>query len=102
MRFHSRSALVKVAAGATIFSVLLAAPALVFAWGEVGHRISGEAAAMKMPPSMPAFFRKAVQQLGYLNPEPDRWRDRGESAFDPALSQGTAPEHFMDIEMAPP
>jgi hypothetical protein len=102
MRFNTRSALVKVAAGATILSALLVAPAVVFAWGEVGHRISGEAAALEMPPSTPAFFRNAVQQLGYLNPEPDRWRDRGESTFDPALSQGTAPEHFIDIEMASP
>jgi len=102
MRFHSRSALIKVAAGATIFTAILAAPALLFAWGEVGHRISGEAAAIKMPPSTPSFFRNAVQQLAYLNPEPDRWRDRGESTLDPALSQGTAPEHFIDIEMAPP
>src|SRR5689334_15134571 len=102
MRFQRHSALVKVAVGATVLCALLAAPAVVFAWGEVGHRISGEAAALKMPPSMPAFFRNAVQQLGYLNPEPDRWRDRGESTIDPALGQGTAPEHFIDIEMAPP
>src|SRR6476661_4553301 len=102
MRFHSRSALIKLATGAAILGANLVAPAVVFAWGEVGHRISGEAAALNMPPSMPAFFRNAVQQLGYLNPEPDRWRDRGESNLDPALSQGTAPEHFIDIEMAPP
>src|SRR5690349_5094552 len=86
MRFHSRSALIKAAVAATVFSAILVAPAVLFAWGEVGHRISGEAAALKMPPSTPVFFRNAVQQLGYLNPEPDRWRDRGESTFDPALN----------------
>jgi hypothetical protein len=102
MRFNSRSAFVKVSAGATIVIASLVAPALLFAWGEVGHRISGEAAALKMPPSTPAFFRNATTQLSYLNPEPDRWRDRGESTIDPALGQGTAPDHFIDMEMASP
>jgi hypothetical protein len=102
MRVHSRSALIKIAAGATVIVASLVAPALLFAWGEVGHRITGEAAALEMPPSMPAFFRNAAGQLGYLNPEPDRWRDRGEGTIDPALNQAGAPEHFIDIEMAPP
>ena len=42
----------------------------------VGHRITGEVAARRVPEAMPAFFRNATQQLAYLNPEPDRWRDR--------------------------
>ncbi|HEY9225927.1 MAG TPA: hypothetical protein VIP11_04725, partial [Gemmatimonadaceae bacterium] len=85
----------------TTLAAVLVAPALLFAWGEVGHRIIGEAAALEMPPSMPAFFRNAAKQLGYLNPEPDRWRDRTESTIDPALGNGGAPEHFIDMEMAP-
>src|SRR4029077_1156658 len=52
--------------------------------------------------SAPAFFRGAARQLAYLNPEPDRWRERTESAIDPALDRATAPEHFMDMEMVPP
>ncbi|MEP6491099.1 MAG: nuclease [bacterium] len=83
-------------------AAVLAAPALVFAWGEAGHRITGEAAALKLPASMPAFFRNASRQLAYLNPEPDRWRDRGESGLDPALDRATAPEHFIDMDMATP
>lgn len=55
-----------------------------------------------MPPSMPAFFRGASRQLGYLNPEPDRWRDRGESTIDPALGSGSAPDHFIDMELVSP
>ena len=77
-------------------------PPLVFAWGDVGHRITGEAAALALPPSTPAFFRNASRQLAYLNPEPDRWRERAESAIDPALDRATAPEHFIDMEMVPP
>lgn len=83
-------------------ATLLVVPALLFAWGDVGHRLSGEAAALKMPPSTPAFFRNAAKQLGYLNPEPDRWKDRAESQMDPALDRGTFPDHFIDIEMASP
>jgi hypothetical protein len=83
---------------------LLALPALllVAAWGDVGHRLTGEAAARMLPPSMPAFFRDAAPQLGYLNPEPDRWKDRTERSLDPALEGGTSPDHFIDMEMAPP
>ena len=82
--------------------MVLTVPVGLFAWGEVGHRASGEVAARRLPASMPAFFRNAVKQLAYLNPEPDRWRDRGERAIDPALDAATFPEHFIDLEMAPP
>jgi len=75
---------------------------LLAAWGDAGHRMTGEAAALELPPSMPAFFRSASRQLGYLNPEPDRWKDRAERTLDPALEGGTSPDHFIDIEMVPP
>lgn len=90
-----------VAVALTVVGVL-ALPAIGFAWGEAGHRITGEAAALTLPQAMPAFVRGAVKQLAYLNPEPDRWRSRDESALDPALDQGTAPDHFIDMEMVPP
>jgi hypothetical protein len=83
-------------------AALLAVPALVFGWGEVGHRLTGEAAALRVPGAMPEFFRDASRQLAYLNPEPDRWRNRAERALDPALDGGTAPDHFIDMEMVPP
>ena len=95
---RSRSVVVGLIASAAVLLV----PALVFAWGDVGHRLTGEAAAVEMPPSTPAFFRNASRQLSYLNPEPDRWRDRVESAIDPALDRGTSPEHFIDMEMVSP
>jgi hypothetical protein len=79
---------------------LVASVAVLVAWGDAGHRMTGEAAALKMPASTPAFFRNASSQLAYLNPEPDRWRDRGERALDPALDGATAPDHFIDMEMA--
>ena len=57
-------------------------------WGPHGHALSGRLAAMKMPLSTPRFFRSAVDRLSYLNPEPDRWKDRVESDLDKALVCG--------------
>jgi hypothetical protein len=97
-----RTHLPRVTALAIAFGAVLVLPALVFAWGAAGHRIIGEAAALELPSTMPAFFRNASRELGYLNPEPDRWHDRVETSIDPALDRATSPEHFIDMEMAPP
>jgi hypothetical protein len=86
--------------GATL--ALAGTAMLLVAWGEAGHRMTGEAAALSMPGSTPAFFRKASRELGYLNPEPDRWKDRGERSLDNALYGGTDAEHFFDSDMASP
>src|SRR5262249_7356958 len=83
-------------------SVIAMRPSIVEGWGPEGHEISGRAAAMKLPQEMPQFFRKSVDQLGYLNNEPDRWRDRTESTLDKAMSQAAAADHFIDLEMVPP
>lgn len=72
------------------------------AWGEVGHEIVGRSAAMKLPAQMPSFVRKSVNQLAYLNPEPDRWRAREESDIDKALDSAQSPDHFIDMEFVPP
>jgi hypothetical protein len=71
------------------------------AWGEVGHLLSGRAAALKLPNEMPKFFRKQVDQLSYLNPEPDRWRLREESNLDRGMDSAAAPDHFIDLEWVP-
>lgn len=83
-------------------AAILALPAIAFAWGEVGHYLTGEAAALRVPAAMPAFFRNATKQLAYLNPDPDRWRDRAESEIDPAMDQASAADHFINMEMVPP
>ena len=51
---------------------------------------------------MPAFFRAAAEQLSYLNPEPDRWKDRVERAIDPALEGGTSSDHYIDMDLVNP
>jgi hypothetical protein len=91
----------KVVGGGRLVAVAISVIVLT-AWGDAGHRMTGEAAALGLPSSMPAFFRNASRQLAYLDPEPDRWRDRGERSLDPALEGATAPDHFIDMEMAPP
>jgi hypothetical protein len=88
---------------ATALALLLvvARPGRLSAGGEFGHRLVGRRAAAALPREMPAFFRNAGAQLEYLNPEPDRWRERAERELDPALDGATAPDHFIDLELVP-
>jgi len=43
---------------------------------------------------MPRFLRLAVGEIGYLGPEPDRWRSPSEFA----LKNSQEPDHFIDLE----
>jgi hypothetical protein len=70
-------------------------------WGERGHIIAAQAAVDALPREMPAFFRGAREQLVYLNPEPDRWRDARERRQDAAMEGAGTPEHFVDLELIP-
>ena len=63
-------------------------------WGRDGHVMSGLAAATNLPAEMPQFFRDAREQLGYLNYEPDRWRDGRSREMDDAFEY----DHFLDLE----
>ena len=83
-------------------ALLAMRPSETLGWGAHGHELSGRAAAMKLPAEAPKFFRNAVNQLAYLNPEPDRWRSRDESNLDKALDSAAAPDHFLDLELVPP
>ncbi|HEX2094884.1 MAG TPA: hypothetical protein VHG28_20965 [Longimicrobiaceae bacterium] len=77
---------------------LLVAPETAGAWGDHGHTISGRAAATRLPQAMPRFFRDATLQLGYLNPEPDRWREREFREMDEAFRY----DHYLDMERLTP
>jgi hypothetical protein len=78
---------------ATILLVLAQNPA-GFAWGNEGHTYVNRVAAEKMPPTMPQFLRRAVIEITYLGPEPDRWR----SPTEFALKNAQEPDHFIDLE----
>jgi hypothetical protein len=84
-------------AAACLILVLLAPPSS-FAWGNEGHRMINRLAASSLPADVPAFLRSeaAIQEIDYLGPEPDRWRNHAESE----LVAAQAPEHFIDLELA--
>ena len=64
-------------------------------WGNEGHMMINRVAAEKLPPDVPAFLRDAAEQLAYLGPEPDRWREKSELA----LKMSQEPDHFIDLEL---
>jgi hypothetical protein len=64
------------------------------AWGATGHRWVGREAVRALPDDIPAFLRTpaAIEAVGELAREPDRWKDSGkphDSDRDPA--------HFLDL-----
>ena len=67
-----------------------------FGWGNSGHTWINQVAAERIPTSMPKFLRtkSTVERIAYLGPEPDRWRETGNST----LNQAQAPDHFIDLE----
>jgi hypothetical protein len=84
-------------AAAGLVCVLVQPPA-AYAWGNGGHRLVNRLAASSLPADVPAFLRspKAIAEIEYLGPEPDRWR----SPAEPELVAAQAPEHFIDMELA--
>jgi hypothetical protein len=68
------------------------------AWGNEGHTRINRVAAQNLPKDMPLFFRLSVDRLGYLGPEPDRWRNK---ESEPALKYAQEPDHFIDMERLP-
>ena len=76
-------------------SVMLVRPP-AGAWGEDGHRFINRVAAEKLPENTPQFLRASADRLSFLGPEPDRWRDTRETTR--ALANGSAPDHFIDID----
>jgi hypothetical protein len=84
--------------GEALALLLLLTPAGARAWGDKGHAMTGRVAARKVPKEMPAFFRKAVVELGYLCPEPDRWRD---GKREPALRGAVDRDHTVKLEELP-
>jgi len=95
---NAKSSLITMALLAVIAGLI---PARVAGWGPKGHEMTGRAAVLKLPEEMPRFFRRAIDQLSYLSPEPDRWRDRVEFDLDKGMSQAAAADHFIDLELAP-
>jgi hypothetical protein len=86
---------------ALIFSIILAITVITVqlgAWGNEGHTWINEVAATKLPKDMPKFFSDASARLGWLGPEPDRWRNQNS---EPELKWSQEADHFIDLEALP-
>lgn len=59
--------------------------------------MAARAAVETLPGEVPAFFREGVEVLVWLNPEPDRWRDRRLAVMDGAWRY----DHYIDLENLP-
>ncbi|HEV2399019.1 MAG TPA: nuclease [Candidatus Sulfotelmatobacter sp.] len=77
-----------------LVSLLLLSNQSAFAWGNEGHTFINRVTAEKIPANMPRFLRRAVVEISYLGPEPDRWRNPAEFA----LKNAQEPDHFIDLE----
>lgn len=75
-------------------ALVFSQPNVAFAWGNQGHVFVNRVAAQKIPASMPKFMRRAVVEIAYLGPEPDRWRNPAEFA----LKNSQEADHFIDLE----
>lgn len=76
-------------------ALLLAAPAPALAWGNMGHRMVGEAAMQGLPATTPAFLRtpQAIRDVGELSREQDRSKGAGR-IHDHNRDAG----HFIDLD----
>jgi hypothetical protein len=77
-----------------IVAAIFLLPALAPGWGDLGHTTVNRVAAERIPPDMPQFLKDAASRIGWLGPEPDRWR----SSLEQPLNDAQAPDHFIDLE----
>jgi hypothetical protein len=82
-------------AAVLVLALLLGRPGSAAAWGDKGHEMSARVAVHALPADMPAFFRGADVELGYLCAEPDRWRSE---TREPALRGLTDRDHSFKLE----
>lgn len=66
------------------------------AWGRKGHEMTARVAVRALPQDAPAFLREAETELGYLCPEPDRWRNLQR---EPALWGLGNRDHILKLEL---
>jgi len=80
--------------GAALVALWLVQAPVAWSWGAEGHQYINKVAAQHIPADMPRFLRRAVAEITYLGPEPDRWR----SPVTFALKNAQEPDHFIDLE----
>jgi len=67
---------------------------IVLSWGKEGHIYINKVAVQKIPNTLPTFLAQAVEQIVYLGPEPDRWRQASEYT----LKNAQEPDHYINLE----
>jgi len=69
---------------------------LALAWDYDAHRVVNQLALAALPTNYPAFVREpaAVERIGFLAGEMDRWRNTP----DLPLKHYSFPDHYMDVE----
>jgi hypothetical protein len=75
-------------------ALLLLLATAAWPWGNEGHMAINRVAAERLPTEVPEFLRHAADQLAFLGPEPDRWREKTEQA----LKDAQEPDHYIDLE----
>ncbi|MDB6054658.1 MAG: hypothetical protein JWN25_2181 [Verrucomicrobiales bacterium] len=83
-------------ARAFVLITLVVSTTLAKAWDYDGHRMINQTALQCLPTNFPAFVKttEAVERIGFLAGEPDRWRNTGVLPFKHVNS----PDHFFDLE----
>lgn len=76
--------------------LLASGPIEMRAWDYEQHRLINQLAVAALPTNFPAFVRTpaAVERLGFLAGEPDRWRNTP----DLPLRNQNHPDHYLDLE----
>jgi hypothetical protein len=73
---------------------VLAGADLGWSWWVKGHESVTEAAAARLPDSMPAFFRAGGKHLAHFAGDPDRWKNPSATFLRAAISG----DHYLDLE----
>ncbi|MBV9510756.1 MAG: S1/P1 Nuclease [Caulobacteraceae bacterium] len=97
MRTDLKRFLQRAALGAGAAAMLAGAAPQALAWGATGHRLIGRMALEALPAGLPAFLYtpEAVEAVGELAREPDRWKGAGK-----LLDATRDPAHFVDVDDA--
>lgn len=74
--------------------VFFAVGGMIRGWWVKGHESIAEAAASRLPDSMPAFFRAGGKHLAHFAGDPDRWKNPAAKHLRAAESA----DHFLDLE----
>ena len=97
LRLYAPKILLEFALMRTAVAILLVvlAPLSAFAWGDKGHLMVNRLAIDATASRLPEFMNAARDHIIYNGPEPDRWRNEGQTPMNTAQ----AADHFFDSEL---